>query len=154
MRRWAKLWIPGGRRSRPSNVRRRVTGGPLYPIGRGNDHGVLCLNHEFGTNSHVLGKPDPESLEDVRLSQAAHGISVVGLRSRRGRWGVVRGRLNRRITVNTPVEVSGPVAGHPLLSDGVDPDRGPDPVRGRAPSTTVGSTPPGSTTTAPANGWS
>src|SRR5690606_9564338 len=41
--------------------------------------GVLCINHEFGTNPHVLGKPMPESLEDVRVSQHAHGVSVVEL---------------------------------------------------------------------------
>ncbi len=81
------------------------------------DRGILCINHEFGRNSHVFGgKSAPESLEDVRLSQAAHGISCVELkRDRDGSWGVVRGTYNRRVTVNTPVEFSGPVAGHPIL---------------------------------------
>ena len=89
-----------------------------YPLGRGDDHGILCINHEFGTNPHVLGKEAPESLEDVRLSQAAHGVSVVELRrDRSGHWNVVRGHRNRRIHVNTPVELSGPAAGHPLLGD-------------------------------------
>lgn len=85
---------------------------------RRNDRGVLCLNHEFGRNTHVLGKADPESPEDVRLSQAAHGVSVVALRNRRGTWQVRRNnRRNRRIHVNTPVKFSGPVAGHELLGD-------------------------------------
>ncbi len=44
---------------------------------RGNRHGYLCINHEFGRNSHVLGKDLPESLEEVRISQAAHGISII-----------------------------------------------------------------------------
>src|SRR5690606_37876882 len=35
--------------------------------------GLLCINLEYGTNPHVLGKPMPESLADVRVSQHAHG---------------------------------------------------------------------------------
>ncbi len=91
----------------------------FFPRNYRNDRGTLCINHEFGRNTHVLGKAGPESLEDVRLSQAAHGISVVELkRSRKGEWRVVRGnRRNRRITPNTQVRFSGPVAGHPILGD-------------------------------------
>ena len=78
--------------------------------------GVLCLNHEFGSTQHVTGAPAPASLEQVRLMQAAHGVSVVEIeRRRRGGWQVRRSRKNRRITVNTPVEFSGPAAGSPLL---------------------------------------
>ncbi|MEM8981437.1 MAG: PhoX family phosphatase [Pseudomonadota bacterium] len=81
--------------------------------------GVLAVNHEFGRNSHVLGKDGPESLEDVRLSQAAHGVSCVEIkRNRRGQWRLrKRSRLNRRITVNTPVEFAGPVAHSHLLDN-------------------------------------
>ncbi|BAZ94772.1 phosphatase [Thiohalobacter thiocyanaticus] len=92
--------------------------GRALAFGQGNDHGVLCLNHEFGGNDHVLGKPVPESLEDVRASQHAHGVSVVEIRKGHGRdnrWQPVRSRLSRRIHVNTPVNFSGPAAGHPLL---------------------------------------
>src|SRR5690606_21067051 len=48
--------------------------------------GLLCVNHEFGTNQHVLGKPAPESLEDVRVSQHAHGVSVVEIAKVKGTW--------------------------------------------------------------------
>jgi secreted PhoX family phosphatase len=89
----------------------------LFPTSRKGDRGILCLNHEFGTNPHVFGKDTPESLEEVRLSQAAHGISVVEIANISGTWQVVRGDYNRRITVNTPVEFSGPVAGHSILGD-------------------------------------
>lgn len=82
---------------------------------RGNRHGVLCINHEFGTNPHVLGKAAPENLEDVRVSQHAHGVSVVELKKRGGSWQQVKSDLARRIHVNTPVEFSGPVAGSNLL---------------------------------------
>ncbi len=79
-------------------------------------HGMLCVNHEFGRNSHVLGKDEPESLEDVRLSQHAHGVSVVAIARWRGQWRQVRGKSSRRIHVNTPMAFSGPAAGHELLS--------------------------------------
>lgn len=83
-----------------------------------NRDGMLCINHEFGRNSHVLGKSFPESLEDVRLSQAAHGCSVVRVaKDRRGRWDVVFDNRNRRITVNTPVVFDGPVAGTDFLEN-------------------------------------
>jgi secreted PhoX family phosphatase len=87
----------------------------LFPIGDGNDRGMLAINHEFGTNPHVLGKPAPESLEDVLLSQHAHGVAVVEIQKINGKWQRVGSANARRIHVNTPVTFSGPVAGHPLL---------------------------------------
>jgi hypothetical protein len=83
--------------------------------GRSNDAGLLCINHEFGRNQHVLGKAVPESLEDVRLSQHAHGVSVVAIQRINGRWQTVYSPNARRIHANTPVDFSGPVAGSPLL---------------------------------------
>ena len=86
--------------------------------GPGNEEGVLCMNNEFGTNFQVLRKSVPESLEDVRVSQHAHGVSIVELkRKRNGKWRTVKGDLGRRIHVNTPVTFSGPAAGHPLLEN-------------------------------------
>jgi len=85
---------------------------------RGNDHGMLAINHEFGGNSHVLGKSSPESLEEVRVSQHAHGVSIVEIaksHGRHGKWRQVESSNARRIHVNTPVTFSGPVAGHALL---------------------------------------
>jgi len=85
--------------------------------GKSNSKGMLCINHEFGRNTHVIGKPDPESKDDVRLSQHAHGVSVVALENRGGTWQTVDSPNARRIHVNTPVTFSGPVAGHRLLEN-------------------------------------
>ncbi|MGI9595272.1 MAG: PhoX family protein [Acidimicrobiales bacterium] len=92
----------------------------FFPTGRGSDRnrrGVLCINHEFGRNTHVFGKAAPESLEDVRISQAAHGISMIEIRQTTiGNWEVVPGgRRSKRISVNHPVEFSGPAADSDLL---------------------------------------
>lgn len=84
-----------------------------------NQIGVLCINHEFGRNNTVLGHEEggAQSLEEVRISQATHGLSIVELDSRNSanEFRVVDRGLNRRITPNTPVEISGPAADHPLL---------------------------------------
>lgn len=81
----------------------------------GNKHGMLALNNEFGINSHVLGKSMPDSLEDVRVSQHAHGVTIVEIKKVKKQWRTVKSKRARRIHVNTPVAFSGPVAGHHLL---------------------------------------
>jgi len=88
----------------------------FFPIKGSSEHGLLAINHEFGRNQHVLGKPNPESLEDVLTSQHAHGVSVVEIKKIDGEWQTVMSSASRHIHVNTPVTFSGPVAGHPLLN--------------------------------------
>lgn len=81
-------------------------------------NGMLCINHEFGFNTHVLGKSAPESLEDVRLSQHVHGVSVIRVeKNRSGRWVLRNSRKSRRIHVNTPVCFSGPAADSEMLQN-------------------------------------
>ena len=82
-----------------------------------NRRGMLAINHEFGRNQHVLGKPAPESIEDVRTSQHAHGVSIVALEKigRYGGWRTRESKDARRIHVNTPVAFSGPVAKSELI---------------------------------------
>lgn len=80
-----------------------------------NRRGLLVINHEFGTNDHVIGKNDPESLDDVRLSQHAHGVSVVGILRENGVWKTYEACSARRIHVNTRVSFSGPAADSELL---------------------------------------
>ena len=81
----------------------------------GNQHGILCINHEFGTNLHVLGKNIANNLEEVRTSQFAHGVSVVEIQEHFGRWSSVKSEYSRRIHVNSPVVFSGPAANSDLL---------------------------------------
>lgn len=84
-------------------------------FGYGNVHGMLCINHEFGSNDHLLGKSLPESLEDVRASQHAHGVSVLEIKNQQGLWQTVQSKNARRIHVNSPVRFSGPAAKSSLL---------------------------------------
>ena len=72
--------------------------------------GLLCVNHEYGTNSHVMGKASPTSLADVKLSQAAHGMSVLAIEKVGEKWKIAKSKKNRRIHGNTLVTMSGPAA--------------------------------------------
>ncbi len=114
----------GGRPARAADAENQIGIGHdgmwYFPLERGwgkrGEQGVLCINHEFGRNPHVLGKDAPESLEDVRISQAVHGVSVVKISEHDGVWSHEVGNgFNRRITPNTPVTFDGPAAGHALL---------------------------------------
>ena len=92
--------------------------GSQHRFGRDcNRKGVLAINHEFGGTSHVLGKPAPTSLDDVRTMQHAHGVSVVGIEQKghSGKWKVVSSTSARRIHANTPMNFSGPAATSDLL---------------------------------------
>lgn len=101
----------------------------MIPLGP--DRAVLCVNHEY-TNEELmfpgLGRQDrvgftgmTEAL--VRIEMAAHGGSIVEItRGAAGRWRMdPSGRLNRRITANTPMRLSGPAAGHTRLRTRADP---------------------------------
>ena len=99
----------------------------FFPLNRTGTRGVLCINHEYGTNFHVFGESRaPNSLEEVRRSQHVHGVAVVEIaEDRNGRWDLVLDSpYNRRITPNTEMEFSGPVPfalGSPIYDNGVVP---------------------------------
>lgn len=97
----------------------------LIPSRDGN-HGTLVCNNEY-TNDELMfrGYAGSASLtpEQLRISMAAHGMSVVALRRRNSRdqWRHVRiDRVNRRVTATTPFRLDGPAAGHRLLQTSAD----------------------------------
>lgn len=89
-------------------------------------HGVMAINNEYVNEPYLFahGGKKAASLEDVRKSQAAHGVSIVAVQ-RIGdsvSWQVMRpSQYNRRITATTPMTFSGPAAGHALLKTAADP---------------------------------
>ncbi|AKG23401.1 PhoX family protein [Calothrix sp. 336/3] len=108
---------------------------PLKQWGKGeSERGVICVNHEY-THEEILhkdgltfvpatastpqfGLPDSKvTIEKVRKSQAAHGVSVVEIfKNKQGKWKVNRrSAYGRRITANTEMRISGPAAGDTLL---------------------------------------
>ncbi|MCU0936536.1 MAG: PhoX family phosphatase [Gammaproteobacteria bacterium] len=110
---------------------------PSRGVGAGESptRGLMCVNHEY-THEEILhpdglehvpanaSKGVPElgkqgsvlTVQKVRKSQAAHGVSVVEIAKRGGKWQAVpNSPFGRRITANTPMKISGPAAGHALL---------------------------------------
>ena len=88
---------------------------------------LLVVNHEYTDEVLMFsGYTDGAAAtpEQIEIAMAAHGISVVEIErvEDTGRW-VPRRRspFNRRITVSTPMELTGPAAGSPLLRTSVDP---------------------------------
>ncbi|MGA8979047.1 MAG: alkaline phosphatase PhoX, partial [Pedococcus sp.] len=94
--------------------------------GRDAHRGTLVCNNEY-TNDELMfrGYAGSASLtpEQLRISMAAHGMSVVAVRRRNARdpWRHVRtDRVNRRVTATTPFRLDGPAAGHRLLRTSAD----------------------------------
>ena len=90
--------------------------------------GLLFVNHEY-TNTELMFRhwnpqaTNPRQREIVDIELAAHGATVLEIvrDSDRGRWRYVRGgRYNRRLTATTPMRLTGPAAGHPLLRTSAD----------------------------------
>lgn len=89
--------------------------------------GVLVNNHEY-VNPDLMFPPTTDAAEMQRrgeIYKAAQGMSVVDLRRRKvgDPWEyVVDGGRNRRITVETVFELTGPAAGSALVATAADPE--------------------------------
>ena len=105
----------------------------FLPIDGSSDHGLLVVNHEY-TNGELMfpglgvqdgrvgGHFEKITPEIVAVEMAAHGGSVVEIRKSADGWAPVSGsRYNRRITAETPIEITGPAAGHERLRTAADP---------------------------------
>lgn len=126
---------------------------PLPGEGSRPRRGVLVVNHEY-TNpelmfpGYVEGAPTADQV-DVEL--AAHGLSVVEIR-RKGKheWRYVTGSpRNVRLTAETPIDITGPAAGHPWLTTSEDPTG--TVVRGMLNNCAAGDTPWGTVLTCEEN---
>ncbi len=107
----------------------------FIPLDGSADHGLLVVNHEY-TNPHLMfpglvtieekdGKKSIKqaalSKEQVDIEMAAHGGTIVEIRKVDGKFQpVLDGKLNRRITSNTEMQLSGPAAGHDRLKTAAD----------------------------------
>jgi uncharacterized protein len=95
-----------------------------HPVLRdSSDTGLLVMNHEY-TDDGLLhpGGMANWTAEKVRKSQAAHGVSVIEVEQKGGRWSIVKpSPWARRITATTPMTLTGPAAGHALMKTAADP---------------------------------
>ena len=90
--------------------------------------GVLCVNHEYTSTALMFpgiadALPDSMTAELCAIEHQAHGGSIVEIAlGEDGRWSpVLDSPVNRRITVTTPMELTGPAAGSDRLKTSADP---------------------------------
>jgi len=96
---------------------------------RSNDRFLMVANHEY-INSNLmfagLGAGRDANLKtskaQVEVEMAAVGGAVIEIARENGGWAVVPdSKYARRISVNTPMDVTGPAAGHDLMKTSTDP---------------------------------
>jgi len=86
---------------------------------------ILAVNNEYVNIGVIHGNREggkPSGADDVRKSKAGHGVTVAELaRSGDGWHIVVDSPFNRRITADTPMEMTGPARGDDRLKTAADP---------------------------------
>ncbi|MGA1726616.1 MAG: PhoX family protein, partial [Burkholderiaceae bacterium] len=133
---WARLisWgdpiLPGGV---PFDEGSRGTGATqALAMGDNNDgmsffpiddtRGVIAVNNEYTNIEWLYPSGKPETADDVLKGQNAHGVAIFEVVQRNGRWQLdANGQRNRRITANTPMTLTGPVAGTDAVKTAADP---------------------------------
>jgi secreted PhoX family phosphatase len=110
-----------------------------FPIDGSSEDGLLVVNHEYieprflhaekyqgmeMSNRAVLYDADGKRDDDEVLKEMnAHGVSIYRTTKQAdGTWSIVQDPHNRRITVLTPMEISGPVRGSAHVRTKFSPD--------------------------------
>ena len=105
---------------------------PMPGATNGSHHGLLVVNHEY-TNEELmfpgLGRQDVKDVafagmtkDLVDIEMAAHGGAVIEIKRDNGKWHVVTGsKYARRIDAETPMQITGPAAGHARMQTKADP---------------------------------
>jgi secreted PhoX family phosphatase len=105
---------------------------PMPGAANPSHHGLLTVNQEYTTEELMfpgLKRQDVKGVmfadmtpELVDIEMAAHGGAVIEIRRENGKWQVVRdSKYARRIDASTPMEISGPAAGHARMQTSADP---------------------------------
>lgn len=93
-----------------------------------DDHqALLCVNHEYPLPALMFPNykgRDAITAEQVAISQAAMGVSVIEVRLQDGQWSPqLNSKYNRRINaLDSVINMSGPVAGHQRVRTNQDPN--------------------------------
>jgi secreted PhoX family phosphatase len=105
---------------------------PMPGAANPSQHGLLVVNFEY-TNEELMfagiGRQQTKDAafgkmtkELVDIEKAAHGGGVIEIKRDNGKWTVVPGsKYARRIDADTPMEITGPAAGHERMKTKADP---------------------------------
>lgn len=90
--------------------------------GESAEHGLLAMNHEYIDNGMLFKDGVANwSADKARKGQNAMGVSVIEVKKNGQQWEVVRpSSFARRITVNTPMQLSGPARHNDLMKTAAD----------------------------------
>lgn len=94
----------------------------FFPIS--DNRAVMAINNEY-VNREYLYEHQGKAItaDDAKKARAAHGVSVFEVKKEDGQWVVdIEGKNNRRITADTPMQMTGPATGHDLLKTSADKD--------------------------------
>jgi secreted PhoX family phosphatase len=87
---------------------------------------VMVVNNEYTNRGVMFGYNAsglPETVEDVKKGKMAHGVTIMEISEKNGKWGIVKNsRFNKRITPDTPINLVGPVRGSNLVRTADDKD--------------------------------
>ena len=90
---------------------------------------LLCVNHEYPINGLMVPELENDAYasiteEQLNVAMASVGNTIVEIVMSDGEWSINKAsKYNRRITpLDTIIEMSGPVAGHPRLQTNADPE--------------------------------
>jgi len=90
-----------------------------------NGRYVMAQNNEYVNRKIFHGNRKdgkPMNADDVRKSKAGHGVSIFEVAHYQGQWKIVKdSAYNRRITADSPMDLTGPAAGHDLMKTKMDP---------------------------------
>jgi secreted PhoX family phosphatase len=96
---------------------------PLSPA-QSSKAGLLAVNHEFTDGLMMFPSyvPNSPTRNEVDVEIAAHGVSIVQIEDIRGQGWTYHpnSQLNRRITGETEIRITGPALGHPWLQTSYD----------------------------------
>ncbi|MDI3513205.1 MAG: PhoX family protein [Gammaproteobacteria bacterium] len=122
------MWKPDGTNTGADQARQigdNHDGMHFFPLnGKSSQEGLLVMNHEYCNYEYLFGAEfmTPWTADKVLKAQNAHGASVIHVRKQGNKWEIVlNSKYNRRITGNTPMQISGPAAGHALMKTLADP---------------------------------
>ncbi|USG61774.1 PhoX family phosphatase [Sneathiella marina] len=125
------LWSDG---TEFDSVSRGTAASQLKAVGDNNDgmalfpeggRSILVFNNEYVNRRIIYGNRDskrPENNDDVNKGKAGHGVTVAEIVVDDGKWKIAKDSpYNRRITADTPMEITGPARGHDLMKTAKDP---------------------------------
>lgn len=97
----------------------------LIPIEGQAGHYYLVVNQEYTSEEFMFKgyKPKEPTEQQARIAMAAHGITVVEVKSEdgSGKLTPVVGERNRRLTAMSPFTLTGPAAGSEFVKTNADP---------------------------------